>query len=612
LKPLWRRLFGNDADADQLRQEIARLQEELESGRGYVRDMLEQHQSGLEELKSAQEELLSSNEEFQSTNEELETAKEELQSANEELTTTNDELRHRNSELRDMAEQLSESRGYADAIVETAREPMIILDSELRIVRVNQSFCRMFKVARDRTESVHLDKLGNGQWNIPALISLLEETLVADLPIEGYDVTHVFPNIGRRTVRLNARRLDWPGHGLILLALEDVTDRLALLDSLRDEARHKNEFLAMLGHELRNPLAAMRNALDLCERTNTPPALKQKAMTMMRRQMEKEIRLVDEMLDLARITHGAITLEKAPIDLRVVVSQAVDEMRHAFDERNQELRVSIPTEIVRVVGDAARLEQAIVNLLSNGAKFTASGGLVHLRLERIGQLVQLTVADNGIGISPDVMPTIFDLFVQGSEGVDYARGGLGLGLTLVRRIVEMHGGSIAAESGGVDQGTTFVVYLPALKEDGEVAVISRPVSNADAAARPCRVLAVDDNSDMADSLAELLRMDGHNVVTANDGTTAIDAARGFMPDVVLLDIGLPGMNGMEVARKLRTLAETRDVLLVAISGYGQTSDRDRALAAGFNHYLVKPADLGRVNGLIYTHQQRRGNGSAID
>ncbi len=591
------RPHGGDSD-------IARVRQELEASREYVRATIEEHQSALEELKSAQEELMSSNEEFQSTNEELETAKEELQSANEELTTTNDELRHRNIELHELTGRLQESRDYADAIVETAHEPLVVLDAGQRVMRVNEAFCRSFNVTRAESEHALFYELGNRQWDIPALRQLLDDTVGASQSFQDHEVTHNFPGIGQKTMRLNARHLNWPEHSLILLAIEDVTKDNAILHALRDEEMRKNEFLAMLGHELRNPLAAMRNALHVSEHPNAGTAAIAEANAIMRRQLDIEVRLVDDLLDLSRITLGVIVIERKAFDLPKLIRMAVEEMRHAIDERRHELSVALPAEILLIEGDAMRVTQVVTNLLGNSIKFTAPGGRIGVTLERHGSEAELTITDNGIGIAAEMLPAIFDLFVQAKGTPDRANGGLGLGLTLARRIVELHGGSIHAQSRGLNQGASFVVRLPALTDAQSLAVTPESIERAPATLR--RVLVVDDNADVVASTAELLRMSGHEVATASDGLAAIKTAATFAPQVVLLDIGLPGMDGHEVVRRLRKLPQTATALLIALSGYGQVDDRQRSIDAGFDHHLIKPADPDRIAALIAA-----GRGSAL-
>ncbi|MHB8745246.1 MAG: chemotaxis protein CheB, partial [Gammaproteobacteria bacterium] len=421
---LWRRLriaFGPGIGAAQPRDqdnERGRLARELEASRDYVRTLIEEHESAIEELKLAEEELLSSNEEFQSTNEELETAKEELQSTNEELSTTNDELRHRNRDFSRINEDLLQARDYADAIVETIHGPLLVLDENLRVIRANRAFYTTFKTTQKLTEQGLIYELGSRQWDDPALRHLFEETLPKNRSFDKYEVSRIFPAIGKRTMRLNGRALSWEGHSLILLAIEDVTDYQAALNALKSNEQRTNEFLAMLAHELRNPLAAIRNAWEIWRRGDAGPEIEKQAQAMLDRQLLKEVRLVDDLLDISRITRGVIVLNKQPVDLVQVVNHAIEETRFLFDAHHHELVVELPNAAVWVDGDATRLEQVMTNLLGNSIKFTAPGGRISIALERVEEDAILKVTDTGIGIAPELLPAIFDLFVQAERSVD--------------------------------------------------------------------------------------------------------------------------------------------------------------------------------------------------
>jgi len=584
-------------------QAIERLAAELESSQAYTRSLIEQHFSSLEELKSAQEELLSSNEEFRSTNEELETAKEELQSLNEELTTTNDELRYRNIDLVELSNELRASRDFADAVVDTVREPLLILDEQLCVKRTNRSFDRLFKTDAAKSEGRLLYELEDGQWDIPGLRRLLEETLASNAPFDDYEVTHDFPAIGRRNMLLNARRLEWRGQSLTLLAFEDETERKQALDSLHAAHERTTEFLAMLGHELRNPLAAMRSALHIIAGGKANTKTVEFALAIMNRQLAKEARLLDDLIDIARITTGGISIERNLVDLRNVATLAVEEASAVIKARNQDLHMALPDTAVYVQGDATRLEQVVVNLLINSSKFTPEGGRIRVELVGVDQHAELTVNDDGMGIASDVLPAIFDLFVQAQPASDRGHGGLGLGLTLVRRIVELHDGTVHAQSAGLNQGATFTVRLPMLIGKNTDA----PGAAANSVLGPpavTRILLVEDNVDAAASLAALLELDGHEVKVTGDGPSALGIAETFEPRVLIVDIGLPQMDGHEVARRLRKLPQTRHALLIALTGYGQAADLQRSVEAGFDHHLVKPSDPESLGQLIAAYQRR--------
>ena len=583
-----------------LEKEAVQLNRELNATRVHVRTITEEFETGREELQSAQEEMLSSNEEFQSTNEELETAKEEQQSTNEELTTTNDELRQRNVDLNELNDELQQARDYSRAIVETVREPLLVLDGDLRVLNANRAFYVMFKTTPATTENCLLYELGesgNRNWDIPALRRQLDEVLPHKSAFADFEVTHVFPGIGEKTMCLNATRLAWPGHALILLAMEDVTERMAGSEALKQADRRKDEFLAMLAHELRGPLAPIRNALEIWRGGNASEAALRHAQTIIDRQLRKETRLVDDLLDMSRITSGTIAVKKESVDLVVIARQAVESTRHLFDARGHDLTLSLPSAGVFVEGDETRLEQIVSNLLTNAAKYSKRNGRIALKLEPQGQDAVLSIVDDGIGIAPELLPVIFDLFTQGERSLDRTQGGLGIGLSLVRRLTQIHGGTVTAASKGLTHGSTFTLRLPLLI--GAVPVCA-PAPQPSTAATRRRILVVDDNVDSTESLKMLLELEGHDVRAALDGHSAIAAALAFHPQAVLLDIGLPDMNGLEVARHLRTLPETQHSLMIALTGYAQPEDRQHCLDAGFDHHVVKPLDFERLRALIAT------------
>jgi CheY-like chemotaxis protein/two-component sensor histidine kinase len=308
------------------------------------------------------------------------------------------------------------------------------------------------------------------------------------------------------------------------------------------------------------------------------------------RQVQHMVRLVDDLLDVSRITRGKIKLQLETVDIATVVASAVETCRPLIDTRKHELAVSLPREPLWVEGDAARLSQVLGNLLHNAAKFTEEGGQVSLTVDRDGGDVVVRVRDTGIGIPPEMLPYIFDLFTQVERSLDRSHGGLGIGLTLVRRLVELHQGSVLVASAGPNQGSEFVVRLPLVSLARTPEPSINGAHKGPAACARCRILVVDDNVDAAHSLAKLLEISGHAVHVVYDGLAGIQAARSLLPDIILLDIGLPGMDGYEVARHLRDEPAFKDVPLVAVSGYAREEDRLRSRQAGFNHHLVKPVD----------------------
>jgi PAS domain S-box-containing protein len=364
------------------------------------------------------------------------------------------------------------------------------------------------------------------------------------------------------------------------------------VEELAQEARQKDDFLAVLAHELRNPLAPVRNALQVIRLGSHDPALVEQMRAMAERQVGHMTRLVDDLLDLSRISRGLIRLLKEPVDVAQPVQQAVEGVQPLVRERSLTLSVSLPAEPCYVEADPTRLQQVVGNLLSNAAKYTDPGGTILLTAWQEGGEVVVRVQDTGIGIAADMLPHIFNLFVQAERRLDRSQGGLGIGLTLVRRLVEMHGGSVIAHSEGAGKGSEFVVRLPALPEDRKGELLRKQGDDQQPVAPTARrrILVVDDNLDAAESLAVLLRLEGHEVRVAPDGSGALAAAQAEPPEMVVLDLGLPGMDGFEVARRLRGQPGSDDVLLVALTGWAQEEDRRRCHEAGFDGHLPKPVE----------------------
>jgi PAS domain S-box-containing protein len=376
----------------------------------------------------------------------------------------------------------------------------------------------------------------------------------------------------------------------------DITQQ-KLLEAERAEAdRRKDEFLAMLAHELRNPLSSINNAVQLFGRLETEEELLW-AKEVVLRQVKHLARLIDDLLDVSRITRGKIGLRKEPLNLSPVVSSAVEAVRPLLEERKHELSVSLINGGLRLDADPLRLEQILVNLLTNAAKYTDAGGRISLTARHVGKDVVITVRDSGMGISSELLTRVFDLFAQGDRTMARSEGGLGIGLTLVQKLVEMHGGTVAAASDGAGKGSEFTVRLPALEEPA-VQGTSQRKNLPRVARQSSRVLVVDDNIDTATGLARFLKLLGHDVRVAYDGPTAIEVARAHSPEIILLDIGLPGMDGYEVVMRLREEECCRDSLIIAASGYGKDEDRRRSREAGFDHHLVKPVDLDALMNLF--------------
>jgi predicted ATPase/signal transduction histidine kinase/CheY-like chemotaxis protein len=366
-----------------------------------------------------------------------------------------------------------------------------------------------------------------------------------------------------------------------------ASERARAEAALREADRQKDDFLAMLAHELRNPLASISNASELMTRTGAGGARSDALAALLKRQTTQLTRLVDDLLDLSRISRGRITLEEAPVEVGELVQQALETVQSFVQEKAHRLLMAKPTHALYVHGDKTRLVQAISNVIHNAAKYTDRGGEIYLEIFNSEEEVGILVRDNGVGISAEILPSLFGLFVQSERTLDRSQGGLGIGLSVVKRLIEMHRGSVQASSRGIGQGSTFTIRLPRIP--GPQAQVD--AASSDPGLMPRRVLIVDDNVDAADSLAMLLELDGHSVNTVYGAVEALEAATRLKPDLVFLDIGLPVMDGYEVARRLRSQIETAALRLVAVTGYGQKEDRERALASGFDDHLVKPVTL---------------------
>jgi CheY-like chemotaxis protein len=385
----------------------------------------------------------------------------------------------------------------------------------------------------------------------------------------------------------------------------DVTQRRKLEDNLRQLAadlseadRKKNEFLAMLAHELRNPLAPIRNSLQVMRLAEDDPVVARPCRELIERQVQQLVRLVDDLLDVSRFTQGKVDLRKEWIDLREVVRSAVETSRPLIEAAGHTLTVELAPGPLVLQADPTRLAQIISNLLNNAAKYTDRDGRISLTAGPEGDEVVVRVRDTGVGISADMLPRIFDLFTQVDGSSQRAQGGLGIGLTLVRRLVALHGGSVQAFSAGRGRGSEFVVRLRADPPEPTTPAKSAPAGADAKTASALRILIVDDNEDSADSLSTLMRLSGNEVRTATDGLAALATARDFSPNVVLLDIGLPGISGYEVAERLREQFDRSRLLLVAMTGYGQDDDRRRSREAGFDAHLVKPIDLDSLRAVL--------------
>lgn len=634
--------------------------------------------------------------------------------------------------FRDISEQRQAERekqaalDYAESIIATLRHPFLVLDKHLRIKSANRSFYDTFQVSPEVTRERRVYDLGNGQWNIPRLRTLLEEIVPENATFEGFEVEHEFPTIGHRYMLLNARRIlrEDEESELILLGIEDVTDRRQLEEERReietrftclvknvrdhaiftldktgrittwnieaelilgysenevlgknfsliftaddienglpqeelrlareqgraeDERWHKrkngelfwalgivtpshdaqgvhngfskilrditdrkrmeealkdadcrkDQFLAMLSHELRNPLAPILTAVQLIGEEDDEKEERRTARRVIERQVRHLQRLVDDLLEVSRISTGRIRLQKTVVSLNEVVERAVERLRTVIRRHKQEISLSTPEDHVWTFADAARLEQVFGNLLSNASKYNDAGGRIGVTLEANRDRATIRVRDDGVGIEAELLTRVFDLFTQAEKSLDRAEGGLGIGLALVKNLVEMHGGTVEAYSEGVGHGSEFVVRLP-ISAAPAAALDSSSADDVEQA-DGLRILVVDDTVDAAKVSAMLLRSWGHEVRIAHNGPDALHRAVVFQPHVILLDIGLPGMDGYEVARHVRQDERISHVRLIAMTGYGQEEDRQRSTEAGFNEHLVKPVESDALKSVL--------------
>ena len=577
--------------AEDRADELARLRQELVATKDYLQSMVEQQDAANEELRSANEEILSSNEELQSTNEELETAKEELQSANEELTTVNEQLQHRNLEL------TQANNDFSNLLTSTSI-PLVMVGADLRV--------RLFTPPARAVLNLLPADIGRPIGNIkpavafPDLEELIEEVIRTVQPAqrEVKDRDGRWQDLRIYPYRTSDHRID----GAVLV-LVDIHGIKAAEESLREADRRKDEFLAIIAHELRNPIAPIRNAIEIVRIAGGNPATLAQAHEMLNRQVRQLSRIVEDLIDVSRIAEGKIELKPRRLDVARVVESALDLCREPIEASRHVLEVRIAPQPLPIDADPLRLSQIVVNLLNNAAKFTEPGGRIELTLARAPgpdggpDEAVLEVRDSGVGIDPAFLPHVFEMFRQEAPVLDARRSGLGVGLALVASLVRMHGGRIDVESAGAGQGIKFTVRLPLAQGEADAA----PEPGTPFVLKPGgparKVLVVDDNVDQAMSLGTLLRLLGHDVRMAHDGTSALPLAREFQPEIALVDLGMPGLNGYELARSIRGDTFLAGILLVAQTGWGQPEDRRRSKEAGFDEHLVKPLrpeDLQRI------------------
>ncbi len=571
------------------------LQRDLESTQGRL-------QAAIEELENANEALRTTNEQLQSMNEEMHSSNEELQTSQEELQSVNEELNSLNAELSKKVDELELLYGDLQNLFQSTQIATIFLDRESRIARFTPAATTMFRLA-------------DGDVGRP-LSDFAARFDAQDVPQEVQRVLETLEPVERTVGLVDAQR--WflmrmhpyrtPSNVIagVVVSFIDVTklketeaalrqavgERERAEQALRDADRRKNEFLAVLSHELRNPLAPIRNSLHVLAHAPAGGDAAKRAQEIMARQVGHLARLVDDLLDVTRVAHGKLQVERRHLDLRVLSRRTAEDHQSLYAARGVALEVALPDDPVWVEGDGTRLAQVIGNLLQNSAKFTSSGDSVRLSLDAVDRIAVLRVRDSGVGIDPEMLPRLFQPFSQADSTLDRRLGGLGLGLALVKGLVERHGGTVEVSSGGKGAGTEFVVRLPLAAPPATREVSAPPPT------RPRRILVIEDNADAAESLCLALEMAGHQVQVAHDGLSGLVRAREFSPHVVLCDVGLPDMDGYMVAKAMRAEPEIRETFLVALTGYGLPEDQQRTADAGFDAHLTKPASIEQIQDVI--------------
>jgi PAS domain S-box-containing protein len=506
-------------------------------------------------------------------------------------------------------EALRRRTAQFETLLNEAPLGVYLIDADFRIREVNPHARAVFGdipdlIGRDFDQVIHL--LWH-QHDADEVVVVFRHTLETGEP-------YIAPEyVEERLDRAVTEYYEWQIHRItlpdgrygVVCYFRDISAHIQARTALQVADRQKDEFLAMLAHELRNPLAPLRNASELLAVSARDEPQTQFSVNVIKRQVTQLTRLVDDLLDISRITQGRIELNLEPLELGAIIAQAVETVEPLLREKRHKVSIVSSYQQLHVNGDNARLVQCVSNILTNAAKYTDPGGDIRLRSYADGPRAVIEISDNGAGISAELVPRIFDLFVQGDRTLDRSQGGLGIGLSVVRRLVEMHGGEVSARSAGLGQGSVFEMRLP---------LIERPSSSADepkqAKAGARRILIVDDNKDAADTLALLLQFDGHETQAVYTSREAIERAQSFQPEVMLLDIGLPEMNGYEVAKTLRSLPALNGMRIIALTGYSQAADRERAQLAGFDEHLMKPVDSEALAQALAGHSpagtQRRG------
>ena len=523
--------------------------------------------------------------------------------------------------LKRNAERLRASRDYAEAIVETVRQPLIVLDEELRVKTANRSFYQMFQLSPAQTERQPFFELGNGQWNIPHLRQLLEEILLENNQFQDFEVEHEFENIGSKTLLLNARELVLPEESRsILLAIEDITQRqqleaertqLLVEQVARTEAEaanaSKDQFISILSHELRTPINSISGWSQILRQSNLDQETTTRGLETIERNAKLQSQLIEDLLDISRIIRGELRLEFRPFSLTSLIEAALETVRPAAEQKEIQLESSLACP-ARVSGDPTRIQQVIWNLLTNAIKFTPEGGRVEIHLTCDPDHAQIQTIDTGQGISPDFLPHIFERFRQSNSASTRKHGGLGLGLAIVRELVELHRGTVTAQSAGVGQGTTFTVRLPLTTtplETNQNPEASQSASDF----TDIKILVVEDNDDARGLLSLWLEEENANVTAVASAQAALEALNQSLPDLIISDVSMPEVDGYTLIRQIRALPLDRggQIPAIALTGHAGQSDRQRAMTAGFQRHIAKPVKLNELTEAIASLIRRRDN-----
>jgi PAS domain S-box-containing protein len=507
-------------------------------------------------------------------------------------------------ERRQGDEEVRRSEARKAAVLGSALDAIITMDHQGVIVEFNPAAEKMFGWARN-------EAIGKPLVDLIIPPSLKEQHCRG---MSHYLATGDGPALNKRLelhalrsngtefpVELAVSRISFPGPPMFTGYIRDITERKRLEDELRGraeqliEADHrKNEFLATLAHELRNPLAPIRNGLQILRLGQRDPQVMEQVREMMDRQLAQMVRLVDDLLDLSRVSRGTIELRKERIELATIVKQAVETSLPVIEQAGHHLTIDVPPSAIYVDADLTRMAQVFSNIFNNAAKYTESGGKIHLKVQRQDGEAIVSVKDNGLGIPAHMLPNVFDIFTQVDRNLERSQGGLGIGLSIVKRLVEMHGGAVEVKSDGHGLGSEFIVRLPVVLSVAQ----PPPEEERPAVSGRRRVLVVDDNRDAATSLAIMLRLMGNETQTAHDGLEALEVAAAFRPDLILLDIGMPKLNGYDTARQIRQQSWGKHITLVALTGWGQEEDRRKSREAGFDSHMVKPIQIQDLEKLL--------------